>query len=210
MGKSKLAFMFLLISIVTAIYFTYEVIINKTLLFDEIFTAFFLKVFPEQTQSVFKIITFFASKIGIGLVGISLILWLWLKKKNYPGIVLVLVTVALGNELNDIMKNTIKRPRPELKHLVEVSSFSFPSAHAMVGMILYIVVGYFIVKELKTASAKWIVGLILGLLVFLIGVSRIVLHVHFPSDVFGGFAWGYIWVYLMINIHERYIGRRSL
>lgn len=210
MRKSKIAFGLLLLSIAVAIYFTYGVIVNETLLFDEIFTAFFLQIFPEQTQSFFKIITQFGSKVGIALVGIAMILWLWFKKKNYPGIVFVLLTVAVGNELNDLIKNTIKRPRPELEHLVEVHSYSFPSGHAMVSIILYMVVAYFIFKELKTATAKWILGIVLGLLVFLIGVSRIVLYVHFPSDVFGGFAWGYIWFYLMVNIYERYIGRRSL
>ncbi|MDF2902918.1 MAG: PA-phosphatase-like phosphoesterase [Bacillus sp. (in: firmicutes)] len=209
MRKSKIAFIMLLFSVAIAFFFTYKVVVSGSLAFDRSTTAMFFSVFPEQTRSFFKLMTIFGSKIGIGVVSISLILWLWFKKRDFVGIVVVVVGVGLGNELNQLIKNIIDRPRPSLEHLVKVNSYSYPSGHAMVGIILYMVVAYFIMKEINTSSFKWTIGILLTILIFLVGASRVVLQVHYPSDVFGGFAWGYIWVYIIFYIYEGYIDRKK-
>lgn len=210
MRKSKVAFIILLISLATGFFFTYKVVVSGSLVFDKSATSIFLRIFPEQTQSFFKLATTFGSKVGIGLVSIGLILWLWFKKRNFAGIVVTVIGVGLGNELNILLKNVIERPRPVLEHLVKVNSFSFPSGHAMVSIIVYMIVGYFLVKELKKDSIKWTAGVVLSLVVFLIGMSRVVLHVHFPSDIFGGFAIGYAWTYMVIIAYEAYLEKKAI
>ncbi|WML49642.1 phosphatase PAP2 family protein [Neobacillus sp. PS3-34] len=83
-----------------------------------------------------------------------------------------------------------------------MKSYSFPSGHAMVGMILYFFIAYFLIRECRGKTAKLIIGIVIGVLLFLIGLSRIILQVHYPSDVIGGFALGYIWVYLWIFFYN--------
>lgn len=210
MRKSKLALILLLISICVIILLSVTVIQSGDVAFDDAVASFITMIFPEQTQAFFRVIQLFGEELGIAVVGIATILWLWLKTKNYQGAALLLIAVGVGNEVNGLIKDFIKRPRPELEHFADAEGFSFPSGHGMVGMILYIVVAYFIFKEIKSVQMKWLIGSIFGLLLLLIGASRIVLQVHFPSDVMAGFAMGYIWVYLMISGYEMIIDRRKV
>ncbi len=202
MRKSKSAVIMLLVSIVVAIFITYKLVGAGSVPFDQSSFAFIRDIFPQSMQPLFIFITFFGSKYGFAIVGIALILWLWFWKKDFIGIATVVAAVAIGNELNLFFKDVILRPRPKLEHLVEVNSYSFPSGHAMVGLILYMIFAYFVIGDLQKLSTKWLVGLVFGLWILLIGVSRIVLQVHYPSDVLSGFALGYIWTYLMILGYE--------
>ncbi|MCU6603064.1 phosphatase PAP2 family protein [Peribacillus frigoritolerans] len=64
-----------------------------------------------------------------------------------------------------------------------------PSGHAMVGIIFFsMVIAYLIMNEIKGNSLKWAMGIGFVCLVLLIGVSRIVMKVHFPTDILAGFA----------------------
>ncbi|WP_352922079.1 phosphatase PAP2 family protein [Peribacillus simplex] len=73
---------------------------------------------------------------------------------------------------------------------MKTAVFSFPSGHAMVGLIFFSIVAYLIMKETKGNSLKWAMGIGFGCLILLIGVSRIAMKVHFPTDIIAGFALG--------------------
>jgi len=210
MRKSKLALILLLLSICAVLLLSLTVKESGDVAFDAAVASFITSIFPEQTRAFFRVIQLFGEELGIAVVGIATILWLWIRAKNYQGMALLLIAVGVGNEVNSFIKDFIKRPRPDLKHFADAEGFSFPSGHAMVGMILYFVVAYFIFKELKSVQTKWLIGSLFGLLLVLIGASRIVLQVHFPSDVLAGFAMGYIWVYLMITGYEWLIDRKKV
>ncbi|WP_147533123.1 phosphatase PAP2 family protein [Bacillus marasmi] len=209
MRKSKIAFVMLFISIAVAAYLSMIAKVSGKLGFDGPIASSIKTIFPEQTHEFFKMIEVLGAKPGIGVVGIAVILWLWFKKRNYFGMVTVLIAVALGNELSKLIKDIIKRPRPELEHLTDVESYGFPSGHAMVGGILYIVIAYFFFKEMKNRATKWLVGCLFFIIMGLVGASRIVLQVHYPSDVMAGYAFGYVWVYLVIIGYEYIDGRKT-
>lgn len=61
---------------------------------------------------------------------------------------------------------------------------------------------------MKKKSTQIMIGITIGVLVLLVGVSRNVLLAHYPSDVFGGFALGYLWTYVWIIIYEL-IGKKQ-
>ncbi|WP_318505343.1 phosphatase PAP2 family protein [Bacillus sp. T3] len=210
MRKSKLALILLLFSICAVLLLSVTVKESGGVAFDAAVASFTTTIFPEQTRAFFRVIQLFGEELGIAVVGIATILWLWIRAKNYQGMALLLIAVGVGNEVNSFIKDFIKRPRPDLKHFADAEGFSFPSGHAMVGMILYFVVAYFIFKELKSMQTKWLIGSLFGLLLVLIGASRIVLQVHYPSDVLAGFAMGYLWVYLMITGYEWLIDRKKV
>ena len=141
------------------------------------------------------------------VVGLSLIAVLWLlwRRKTRSALLLISVTF-LGRAMVEAQKFGIHRLRPEdLEHLVPVKSLSFPSAHAANSMILFL--------SLATIAAPkearwWAVPAALAA-TFVIGISRPMLGVHWPSDVIGGWSFGAAWVIAMLAIAERWPARKE-
>lgn len=114
----------------------------------------------------------------------------------------VLVAAAMlgGVALDDVMKLHFKRLRPDLPWaFVHEQSFSFPSGHSVMAMVLYGVIVY---KTLDKLRNKWArAALVAGacLMVAGIGVSRVYLGAHYPSDVAGGYFVGAVWLAAVIG-----------
>lgn len=171
------------------------------LAFDDSISGIFTGVENTYMYPVFKLITYFGTSIFIGCSSLLLILDLWFRKKDYLAMAVVSIGVAGGDLLKRALKNFIHRDRPD-NRLAEASGFSFPSGHAMVGTIFFALLAYFTLKEIKVRSLKWGVGMVIFCLVLLIGISRIVLRVHFPTDVLAGFILGVGYSLSCVLIYE--------
>jgi len=185
------------------IYFVLAVKSGERLKFDQKVSAFFLRIFGEPSYVFFKTLNVIGSSVGIGIILLIATFVLWIKNKDYVGMAILTLSITFGALLNKWLKNTIGRPRPETEHLVHVKSLSFPSGHAMMNTILFILIAYFIVKEIQSRSMKWLVSIIAGLFIFIMGVSRVVLQVHYPSDVTAGFALGFVWAIISIALYKK-------
>lgn len=118
-------------------------------------------------------------------------------KKEYELMRLILIAVVGGALLSFIMKELFARERPPLVyHLLTVKSLSFPSGHAMMSSVVYLTLGALLAKAQQNNNLKIYVLLVALLLVFLIGISRIYLGVHYPTDVFAGWSIGLAWASL--------------
>lgn len=144
----------------------------------------------------FKWITKFADEepiILIAIVGLIII-------KNKKIGASIAVNLASSALLNHIIKEFVQRPRPPIEfRMVEESSFSFPSGHAMTSVAFYGLIIYFVFKNVKNKRFRDTICTVLSLLIFLIGISRIYLGVHYASDVLAGFALGIVYLVLYIN-----------
>ena len=200
--RSKLTYLFVLFALGLFFYFFFVVKEGKPLLFDSSISGFLTDVFTKSSHSFFKIFNTVGSTIGIGIISLIVIAWLWLKRRDFTGMAVFVFAIALGNLLNKWLKDFVGRPRPETEHLVKVKSLSFPSGHAMMGIILYILIAYFIIAGLRSNGLKWLVAVIAGIIIVLMGISRIVMQVHYPSDVAAGLAAGFVWVYLWVVCYE--------
>lgn len=131
--------------------------------------------------------------------------WLWWRRRGRFAIGLLLVFLV-GRGLTEVQKYWIARARPDLDpHLVVVKTWSFPSGHATSSMIFYVTVALALVagKWRRVAAAAAII------LSLLIGLSRVMLGVHWPSDVVGGWSFGLLWVLLTLPRAERLFGKDS-
>lgn len=104
--------------------------------------------------------------------------------------------------LTSSLKELFERDRPNLIQEYDGTGYSFPSGHSTGPMVFYGFIIYLIIRSRFPLVAKWIVGIVLGLLIFLIGFSRIYLGVHYASDVIGGFLLGFAWLATNIAILE--------
>ena len=145
-------------------------------------------------------LTFFGEPTVLIGAGVLCALWLWRTGRTRLAIVLVFI-VLIGRGLSEAQKYTVARVRPALEpHLVVVRTSSFPSGHATSSMIFYLTLALAL-----TVGTRWHRAAAAGavLLSLLIGTSRVMLGVHWPSDVIGGWAFGMLWVLLTLRLSER-------
>lgn len=107
---------------------------------------------------------------------------------------MLLVATLGGTAISEGLKMGFNRPRPDLvAHIVETTSMSFPSGHAMLSAVTYLTLGALIARTQEKRSLR---GYVLGaaiLVTLLIGLSRVYLGVHWPTDVLAGWCLGAAW-----------------
>lgn len=132
---------------------------------------------------------------GFRLVG-AVVIVIALLKRNLRAALFLAATILLSEYVTDVAKALAHRPRPQ-QALVHAAFYSFPSGHAMAVMVA--------VLALLTVSARHQVQVVLGALVVIsVGVGRVVLNVHYPSDVVAGWALGYLWFFVcLVTVRPR-------
>jgi undecaprenyl-diphosphatase len=156
----------------------------------------------------FLVVTALGSLETIGLLGLVVAIIFGVRRK-WLNLGTWLAALAGGLVLNELLKELFARPRPYFEHpLVLETSYSFPSGHATMSLIVYGMLAYFCVLAIRTWRARTAVVFGASLLVLLIGFSRIYLGVHYFSDVVAGFASGGIWLSALITGSET-LRRRS-
>lgn len=129
-------------------------------------------------------------------------------RQKYRTALFVTASILGGWALSSAMKLGIARPRPEVvQHLVEVTDMSFPSGHAMLSAITYLTLGAMLSRLEERASLRYFFPLVAVVLTLLIGLSRIYLGVHYPTDVLGGWAAGTVWACGSWFVARRVLGR---
>lgn len=138
--------------------------------------------------------------------GFAVAFWFLLRGRGRFAAALILV-ILTGRGLSEVQKYGIGRARPGLEpHLVAVKTPGFPSGHATSSMIFYLVLALAFVPQ-----GPWRRFAVAGaiLLSLFIGTSRVMLGVHWPSDVIGGWSFGLLWVMLTLRPAERLFGEDS-
>ncbi len=153
-----------------------------------------------------RVFTFLGEPTVLIGAGFAVALWLWWVRRGRFALALLLV-ILLGRGLSEVQKLWIARARPTLDpHLVAAKTSSSPSGHATSSMIFYLTLA------LALAPPGWRRAAALGaiLLSLLVGLSRVMLGVHWPSDVVGGWSFGLLWVLLTLRRAERLFDRDSM
>lgn len=163
--------------------------------FDEAIGTVFPRV--DWLTDFMKFITYFGE--GITLIVIGIMVSIFIKEKKYG--VMLFVDLAGIASINSLLKIIFRRSRPSIGHLIVESGFSYPSGHSSSSMAFYGYLIYLVNKKCKNTIVKRVLTVLLSILVITIGISRIYLGVHYPSDVVGAFiyALGYLILYVLFT-----------
>ena len=155
-------------------------------------------------------ISFIFNTLGslVIIAAIGLLVW-W--RTGWREAVLILVG-GIFSATSSLFKAIIDRPRPSVD-LVNVFSqaetTSFPSGHSFFAFIFFGFVAYLTAARLQNKSLRIIILTILAALILLVGISRVYLGAHWPSDVIGGYLTGGVFLTILIWIDKAWIERRS-
>lgn len=120
--------------------------------------------------------------------------FLWVTRHHYSAALLWVAMVGAG-VINAALKNTFDRPRPQLFEWRTdyVGLSSFPSGHAMTSMVVYATLAYLVVRLEPSRRLRRLTLGVAAAVVLLIGLTRLYLGVHYPSDVLAGYVAGLAW-----------------
>ncbi|AYG67742.1 MULTISPECIES: phosphatase PAP2 family protein [unclassified Rhizobium] len=182
------------------IYLTGEVLEGSTRGFDEAILLALrqpgnlsVPIGPGWLTHAVKDITSLGGTTVLALMTALVTIYLLLDRQRAIAIFL-LASVLGGWALSALLKIGVARPRPDIvPHLVEVHDLSFPSGHAMVSAVTYLTLAALISSTRTYRSTRAFTVAAGILLTLMIGVSRVYLGVHYPSDVLGGWCAGATW-----------------
>lgn len=147
---------------------------------------------------------------GVGALTIFILVvagYLWLDRK-FRMLAFLLAATGSGVLMSLVLKHVISRPRPDIvPHLSHVHTSSFPSGHSMLSAVVYLTLGSLLAASVPRNSLKIYVLAIAVLLSLIVGISRVYLGVHYPSDVLAGWIAGLVWA-LLCWLVARWLQRR--
>ncbi len=176
-----------------------EILEKETIVFDSSIAHFITSFRSPQMTEVMMTISFLGGAYFLTGAIIVTILLLWrLHKKD--AIMFGFVFIS-GVGLNILLKEIFQRSRPLYALIVE-SEYSFPSGHSMNSTVFYAALTYFVFWHMKHKKLGVFFSFLAAILVGAIGVSRIYLGVHYPSDVLAGFLAGLCWLGVVILVEK--------
>jgi undecaprenyl-diphosphatase len=148
---------------------------------------------PPWLEGVARDLTALGGNAVLGLLALMITIFLWLRRLRGAAVLLA-ASVAGGMLASQVLKFVFERPRPDLvPHGAEVFTASFPSGHAMMSAVVYLTLGVLLARVEPDLRVKAFVLATAVLLTVLVGVSRVYLGVHWPSDVLAGWTVGAAW-----------------
>ena len=177
-----------------------DVVEGSTRAFD---TAI-LKVFRSSTNlaepigplwlpDMVRDLTSLGSTAVLTLITVGAIGYLLIDRKSGAAL-FVLVAIGGGTMVSSILKIGVQRTRPDLvPALVHETSPSFPSGHAMLSTVTYLTIGVILARVQPSRRMKIYILTVAAVVALIVGVSRVYLGVHWPTDVLAGWCAGTAW-----------------
>lgn len=202
----------LLISLLCAIGFGLIALLvsdKKIAQFDSTIIAAVQGLESPGLTSIMKFFTFIGSGTQVAIIALLVLFFLFKVLHHRRELILVIWVVLGSTILNEILKTVFHRARPTIHRIVDANGFSFPSGHSMAAFSLYGVIAFLLWRHLSTSLGRGLLILFSIFMIIMIGVSRIYLGVHYPSDVLGGFLASGCLLAVSIWFYQRYMEKRS-
>jgi undecaprenyl-diphosphatase len=185
-----------------------EMLEGETRAFDESVRGIIHQHAQPQLTNLMRFVTLLGSTAVLLTLGVCVTL-IFLRIKWRHAALIFAITMAGTFLLNAVLKLLFQRGRPSpFFDLTAPSSYSFPSGHAIYSLCFYGTLAALATARMDSHVAQAVVWIIAVMLVIMIGLSRVYLGVHYPSDVLGGYAGGLVWV-CTIAIANRLLHRKG-
>ena len=186
----------LLVAVILMMFFiiiTALVVTDNIAWFDDSVYNFIIGLRSNPLDFILKTITRLGDTVVIMIIVVLTLIILNKRERVILGSSTI-ITVTL----NQTIKHILQRPRPDHLRLIKQGGFSYPSGHSMIAVCVYGIMIYLINKKVQNKTLKIALSILLTILILSIGISRIYVGVHYPSDVLGGFILST--VILLINL----------
>jgi undecaprenyl-diphosphatase len=165
---------------------------------------------PPALLDAARDITALGGPVVLTLLTACVSLFLALDGKKHMAL-FVCGSIGSGLLVSNLLKDSFDRPRPDIvPHEVYAASYSFPSGHSMLSAITYLTLGAILARSHERKLLKAYFLLLAVLLTVLIGVTRVYLGVHWPTDVLAGWTAGAVWALLCWLLARWLQSRRTL
>ena len=167
-----------------------------------------IRYFMRQIQSpmwttLLLTVTKLGSTIGLIIIG-SIAGIAFMALRWFRPLLLFIVTMAGQAALHHGAKLIFLRPRPPaMISYGAVESTSFPSGHAVASLAMYGAIAWIVATRVDNAAAKFGIAASAVILIFLIGMSRAYIGVHYPTDVVAGFLAAFVWTAAVMSLDRR-------
>ncbi|MBV7410925.1 phosphatase PAP2 family protein [Maritimibacter sp. DP1N21-5] len=142
------------------------------------------------------------------LLAVFVFVFLLLRRRRGSALLLAVAVIG-GQVLSHFFKGFFDRPRPDLvPHGVEVATASFPSGHSMMATVTYLTLAVLLARVEDRVRLRVFYVVVAATLAGLVGVSRVYLGVHWPSDVLAGWTLGAAWA-LAVFLFARLLASRG-
>jgi undecaprenyl-diphosphatase len=163
---------------------------------------------PAWLASTMRDLTALGSNAVLLIFTASVAVFLAVRRQTHA-LTLLLLSTGGGFVLAQVLKTMFDRPRPDVvPHLAFATSSSFPSGHSMFSAVVYLTLGALLSQMVEGRGQKAYVIAVACFLTFVVGVSRVYLGVHYPTDVLAGWAAGLAWAVLCWMLTS-YLQRRG-
>ncbi len=151
---------------------------------------------PPALLNAARDITALGGPAVLTLLTVCVSLFLALDGKKHMALY-VCASIGSGLLLSSLLKDSFDRPRPDIvPHEVYAASYSFPSGHSMLSALTYLTLGAILARSHQRKLLKTFFILMAAILSGLIGLTRVYLGVHWPTDVLAGWTAGAVWALL--------------
>jgi undecaprenyl-diphosphatase len=202
-----------LLSLICAIGFAFIAILigqQNIAGFDNHLISFIQRQENVTLTNIMKFFTLIGAGVPIVIITIMIIVVLYTVLRYRWELIFFIGVVAGSALLNVVLKLVFHRARPTLHRIVEANGYSFPSGHSMAAFTLYGVLCYLLWKHARFALTRTLLIVSGSIIIAAIGVSRIYLGVHYPSDVIGGYLASGTWLTVSIGIYQRMRDKRRV
>jgi undecaprenyl-diphosphatase len=170
--------------------------------FDDSITSFIHGLTSPFLTSIMKLFTFLGSGVIVAVIVVLMMIFLYVVLKHRSELILLAGVVIGSALLNWILKVIFHRARPLINRIIEETGYSFPSGHSMAAFTLYGILSFLLWKHITNRIGRTLLIMFSIFMIMMIGISRVYLGVHYPSDILGAYLISGLWLVLSIWIYQ--------